>query len=75
MNADDVVAARIAAARLRAESQKKARAARRATRARGLAQRHAAKLRAQAARRPEPPGVATPPNDLSSAESTEGDLS
>lgn len=60
MNVDDVVAAKIAAARLRAESERKARAARQAARDRGLAQRHAAKLRAQAARRPEPPAVATP---------------
>jgi len=61
VDVNDVVAARVEAARLRAESAKKARAARKAARARGVAQRHAAKLRAQAARRPDPPGVATPP--------------
>lgn len=60
MNVDDVVAAKVEAARMRIESEKKARAARKAARNRGLALRHAAKLRAQAARRPEPPGVATP---------------
>lgn len=54
MNVDDVVAARIAAARLRAESAKKARATRKTARDKGLAQRHAAKLRAQADRRAEP---------------------
>lgn len=59
MDVNDVVAARIAAARMRVESRKKARAAMQAARDKGLAQRHAAKLRAQAARRPEPP-VATP---------------
>lgn len=65
MNVDDVVAAKVEAARMRIESEKKARAARKAARNRGLALRHAAKLRAQAARRPEPPGVATPePKEL-----------
>lgn len=59
MNVDDVVAARIAAARVRIEAAKKRRLAMEAARAKGLAQRHAAKLRAQAARRPQP-GVATP---------------
>jgi hypothetical protein len=59
VNVDDIVAFRIAAARLRAESEKRARAARKAARDRGLARRHAAKLR-NLARRPEPPGVATP---------------
>lgn len=60
MNVDDVVAARIAAARMRIEATKKRRLAQQAARAKGLAQRHAAKLRAQAARRPKPAGVPTP---------------
>ncbi|BBA99247.1 hypothetical protein RVR_5786 [Actinacidiphila reveromycinica] len=55
MNVDDVVAARIEAARLRAGSAKKARAARKAARTEGLAQRHAAKLRNLAAT--SPPGA------------------
>lgn len=62
MNVNDVVRIRIAEAARRIELAKKRRAAMEAARAKGLAQRHAAKLRAQAARRPEPepPGVATP---------------
>jgi hypothetical protein len=71
MNVNDVVAAKIAAARLRAESERKARAERKAARSKGLALRHAAKLRAQAARRPEPPGVATPePEETDMSERT-----
>jgi hypothetical protein len=56
-NVDDVVAARIAAARLRIEATRKRRAAMEAARTKGLARRHAAKLRHQADPRP---GVATP---------------
>lgn len=54
MNVEDVVAARIAAARLRIAATKKRRTSMEAARSKGLAQRHAAKLRNQAA------GVATP---------------
>ncbi|MFC8201306.1 hypothetical protein ACFUTV_38805 [Streptomyces sp. NPDC057298] len=50
MNVDDVVAEKIAAARARAEAAKRRRAALNAARQRGLAARHAAKLRNQAAR-------------------------
>jgi hypothetical protein len=45
VNVDDVVAAKIAAARRRAEETKRRRAALNAARQRGLAHRHAAKLR------------------------------
>ena len=45
MNVDDVVAEKIAAARRRAEEAKRRRAALAASRKRGLAIRHAAKLR------------------------------
>lgn len=45
MNVDDVIAERIAAARARTELAKKQRAARAAARKRGVAIRHAAKLR------------------------------
>ena len=51
MNLDDVVAEKIAAARRRAEEAKRRRAALAANRQRGLAHRHAAKLRNQAATR------------------------
>lgn len=60
MDVNDVVRIRIEEAARRIELAKKRRAAMEAARSKGLAQRHAAKLRAQAARRPEPPGVATP---------------
>lgn len=50
MNVDDVVAEKIAAARRRAEEAKRRRAALAANRQRGLAIRHAAKLRNQASR-------------------------
>jgi hypothetical protein len=50
MNIDDIVAEKIAAARARAEAAKRRRAALNAARQRGLAQRHAAKLRNQASR-------------------------
>lgn len=53
-NVDDVVAARIAAARMRIEANRRRRAAQQAARDKGLARRHAAKLRAQAdPRRPQ----------------------
>jgi biotin carboxylase len=51
MNVDDVVAEKIAAARARAENAKRRRAALAAARQRGLAIRHAAKLRNQASAR------------------------
>lgn len=44
MNVDDVVAEKIAAARIRAENAKRRRAALAAARQRGLAARHAQKL-------------------------------
>lgn len=53
MNVDDVVAEKIAAARARAEAAKRRRAAFAAARQRGLAARHAAKLRNQASRQRE----------------------
>jgi hypothetical protein len=54
MNVDDVVAARIAAARMRIEADRRRRATQQAARDKGLARRHAAKLRAQAnPRRPQ----------------------
>ncbi|GLP71069.1 hypothetical protein TUSST3_76890 [Streptomyces sp. TUS-ST3] len=55
MNVDDVVAEKIAAARARAENAKRRRAALAAARQRGLAFRHAAKLRNQASARTELP--------------------
>ncbi|MER6147985.1 hypothetical protein [Streptomyces hirsutus] len=51
MNVDDIVAEKIAAAAARAEVAKRRRAALNAARQRGLAQRHAAKLRNQASAR------------------------
>ncbi|MFJ9427570.1 hypothetical protein [Streptomyces sp. NPDC101249] len=51
MNVNDVVAAKIAAAARRAEETKRRRAALNAARQRGLAHRHAAKLRNQASAR------------------------
>ena len=51
MNVDDVVAEKIAAARTRAEAAKRRRAAFAAARQRGLAARHAQKLRNQASAR------------------------
>lgn len=50
MNVNDIVAEKIAAARARAEAAKRRRAALAAARQRGLAHRHAAKLRRQANR-------------------------
>lgn len=55
MNVNDIVAAKIAAAARRAEETKRRRAALAANRQRGLALRHAAKLRRQAAARTEVP--------------------
>ncbi len=57
MNVNDLVQIRIAEAARRIEAARRRRAELEAARQRGLAQRHAAKLRAQADRRP---GVATP---------------
>ncbi|MEH0578961.1 hypothetical protein QBA54_31830 [Streptomyces sp. B21-108] len=51
MNVDDVIAEKIAAARARAEAAKRRRAALAAARQRGLAHRHAQKLRNQASAR------------------------
>lgn len=51
MNVDDIVAAKIAAAARRAEEAKRRRAALNAARQRGLAHRHAQRLRNQAAAR------------------------
>ncbi|MFF7200490.1 hypothetical protein [Streptomyces sp. NPDC008141] len=51
MNVDDLVAEKIAAARARIEANKRRRAALAANRQRGLALRHAQKLRNLAARR------------------------
>jgi hypothetical protein len=51
VNVDDVVAEKITAARARAEAAKRRRAALAANRQRGLALRHAAKLRNQASAR------------------------
>ncbi|MEU6098422.1 hypothetical protein [Streptomyces sp. NPDC047079] len=51
MNVDDIVAAKIEAARIRAENAKRRRAALAAARQRGLAARHAQKLRNQASAR------------------------
>ncbi|WP_432132726.1 hypothetical protein [Streptomyces tendae] len=48
MNVDDIVAEKIAAARARIKATKRRRAALQAARQRGLAHRHAAKLRNQA---------------------------
>jgi len=50
VNVDDVVAEKIAAARARAEAAKRRRAAFKAARQRGLAARHAQKLRNLSAR-------------------------
>lgn len=50
MNIDDVVAEKIAAARARIETNRRRRAALAAARQRGLAHRHAAKLRNLSAR-------------------------
>jgi hypothetical protein len=51
VNVDDIVAEKIAAARARAEAAKQRRAALAANRKRGLALRHAARLRNQASAR------------------------
>lgn len=61
MNVDDIVRIKIAEAARRVAAAKSRRTEMDAARAKGLALRHAAKLRAQAARRPEPeePDVTT----------------
>ncbi|WP_405841580.1 hypothetical protein [Streptomyces sp. NBC_01518] len=59
MNVDDVVAEKIAAARIRAENTKRRRAAFAVARQRGLAHRHAAKLR-RLAGESDSPAPATP---------------
>lgn len=63
MNVDDVVAEKIAAARARIEANKRRRAALAAARQRGLAHRHATKLRNQASVRTTD-GTATPPKGV-----------
>ncbi|MFE5189210.1 hypothetical protein [Streptomyces sp. NPDC056628] len=66
MNVDDIVAEKIAAARRRAEEAKRRRAALNAARQRGLAHRHAQRLRNQAAARTdaeEPKPAADPITD------------
>jgi uncharacterized protein YqfA (UPF0365 family) len=61
VNVDDIVAEKIAAARARIEATKRRRAALNAARQRGLAHRHAARLRNQAsARTTDGPALATP---------------
>lgn len=64
MNVDDVVAEKIAAARRKAEAAKRQRAALAAARQRGLALRHAAKLRRQA-NRGDTPTTANPEKETS----------
>lgn len=64
MNVDDIVAAKIAAARARAENAKRRRAALNTARQRGLAFRHAAKLRNQAAARTELPEEVQSDDDI-----------
>ncbi|MET8172822.1 hypothetical protein [Streptomyces clavifer] len=60
MNVDDVVTARIEAARVRIQAAKRRREELSAARRRGLAARHAAKLRHLAAG--DPAGSPAPPN-------------
>ncbi|MGW7440608.1 hypothetical protein [Streptomyces sp. NPDC054849] len=63
MDVDDIVRARIEAARRKATEEKKARAAFAAARSKGLARRHAAKLRhlaETAADTTKAPGLASP---------------
>lgn len=59
MNVDDVVAARVAAARARIDANRRRRVAQQAARSKALALRHAQKLRNLAAS-PAQAGVATP---------------
>jgi hypothetical protein len=54
VNVNDLVRIRIEDAARRIEVARRRRAAQQAARDKGLARRHAAKLRAQSARRPEP---------------------
>ncbi|MFI6861760.1 hypothetical protein ACIBKZ_17990 [Streptomyces sp. NPDC050421] len=64
MNVDDVVAARIEAARVRIAAAKRRREELSAARRRGLAARHAAKLRNLAARvSDETPAAPNPPKE------------
>jgi hypothetical protein len=67
LNVDDLVAEKIAAARARIEATTRRRAAMKAARNRGLAQRHAAKLRNLSARTPD----GTVEDSLSSTNDTE----
>ncbi|MGP4048756.1 hypothetical protein [Streptomyces sp. 2A115] len=67
MNVDDVVAEKIAAARARAEAAKRRRAALNANRQRGLAFRHAAKLRNQASVGPTDGSLANPSDGVATA--------
>ncbi|MFJ9628060.1 hypothetical protein ACIRU8_10250 [Streptomyces sp. NPDC101175] len=74
MNVNDVVAEKIAAAARRAEETKRRRAALNAARQRGLAHRHAAKLRRQA-NRGDSPTVASSRVDIDTTpESNRGDI-
>ncbi|MET8401417.1 hypothetical protein [Streptomyces sp900116325] len=61
MNIDDIVAARIEAARVRIQAAKRRREELSAARRRGLAARHAAKLRNL--NRGDTPAVANPPKE------------
>jgi len=68
MNVDDVVAEKIAAARRRAEEAKRRRAALAAARQRGLAIRHAARLRNQASARTTDGSVSVTPTETPTTE-------
>jgi len=68
VNVDDVVAEKIAAAQARAEAAKRRRAALAAARQRGLAHRHAAKLRNQASARTTDGSAAVSPTDANTPE-------
>lgn len=68
MNVDDVVAEKIAAARRRAEETKRRRAALAANRKRGLAIRHATKLRRQASARTTDGSVSVTPTETNTTE-------
>ncbi|MGA5374215.1 hypothetical protein ACPCSD_24535 [Streptomyces griseoincarnatus] len=69
MNVNDVVAEKIAAAQRRAEETKRRRAALQAARQRGLAHRHAQRLRNQAAARTT--DGAAPVNSTNADDTTE----
>jgi hypothetical protein len=68
VNVDDVVAEKIAAARARIEAAKRRRAALAAARQRGLAHRHAAKLRNQASARTTDGSVSVTPTETNTTE-------